>query len=486
MKRHALFVGVDNYADENIQDLHCAVNDATELAGFFKHRARFDRAEALPNPRNCEAILDRVYDMISGLGGGDEFLFFFAGHGIKTQDGHRLVCAGDKLNAVKHSWAGLPLERIKSETLGAFSRLFLLDACRTDVLATNRGVAGVMEQGTRDLIMGAATSANEDVGALTILCSCNDGECAGEILKHRHGLFSMAMLELLEEECSRGRRVFVTDDFVYNQIPTRMRALAEKSDMAFNQKPQKEGPPILLLDGFVVDGTVSATSSSTPMPPPGANGEDVVVEPTKTLSMQSLTGNVHVGNLAKLFVTNSCQGNVLIEHSGMLQCSVLTGDVTVSNAAKLQCSALTGDVTMKHGADLKCDGLCYGNIEAGDACDLSISRIIGNVHVGRVTDLICKGACYGDVIIGEAGSVRCEELKGNVLICANADLVCEGSLYGNVEIGTGGSLVCKGSLVGDIVNHGGSFEVLGKLQGKVTECLGVCGDAVVRKPSTPH
>jgi len=95
MKRHALFVGVDSYADRNIQDLHCAVNDATELAGFFKHRARFDRAEALPNPRACNDVLERVHDLLDGLGPGDEFLFFFAGHGIKTQDGHRLVCAGD-------------------------------------------------------------------------------------------------------------------------------------------------------------------------------------------------------------------------------------------------------------------------------------------------------------------------------------------------------------------------------------------------------
>ena len=102
MKRHALFVGVDSYADRNIQDLHCAVNDATELAGFFKHRACFDRAEALPNPRACDDVLERVHDLLDGLGPGDEFLFFFAGHGIKTQDGHRLVCAGDLLADVKH------------------------------------------------------------------------------------------------------------------------------------------------------------------------------------------------------------------------------------------------------------------------------------------------------------------------------------------------------------------------------------------------
>ena len=45
-----------------------------------------------------------------------------------------------------------------------------------------------------------------------------------------------------------------------------MRALAEKSDMAFNQKPQKEGPPILLLDGLVVDGTMPVAVSSYTMP----------------------------------------------------------------------------------------------------------------------------------------------------------------------------------------------------------------------------
>jgi hypothetical protein len=36
------------------------------------------------------------------------------------------------------------LEGLKFETAGNYNRLFLLDACRTDVLATNRGVVGAM------------------------------------------------------------------------------------------------------------------------------------------------------------------------------------------------------------------------------------------------------------------------------------------------------------------------------------------------------
>ncbi len=262
MRRYALFVGVDQYADKNIQDLRCAVNDATELAGFFKHRAGFDRAEALANPRNGEVVLERVCDMLDGLGGGDEFLFFFAGHGIKTLDGHRLVCAGDQLSDVKHSWAGLPLERLKANTSGAFDRLFLLDACRTDVHATHRGAGGAMEEGTRDLILGSAGRTSANGGELTIVCSCDDGECAGESLSFHHGLFTMAMLELLDEESRQGRCVRVTDDFVYGRLPERMRVLSGKSDMVFSQKPQKRGPAILILNGSEETSETAVKSAS--------------------------------------------------------------------------------------------------------------------------------------------------------------------------------------------------------------------------------
>ena len=41
MKRHALFVGVDKYADGHIPNLSCAVSDATDLHGFFKYGAGY-------------------------------------------------------------------------------------------------------------------------------------------------------------------------------------------------------------------------------------------------------------------------------------------------------------------------------------------------------------------------------------------------------------------------------------------------------------
>ena len=249
MKRHALFVGVNEYTDQNIQRLHCAVNDATELAGFFRYRANFDRAEVLPNPSNCDEVLSRVRALISGMGVGDELLFFFAGHGVMVGHDLRFVCKTDNLDAVKHAWSGLPLGQLKFETAGEFNRLFVLDTCRTDILATHRGVAGIMEGGTRDLYRVTACETDKECGSLTILCSCDEGECAGENLNSGHGIFSEALLEVLDEECNNGRKVLVNEDLVYKQIPDRMRALARKFSMEFNQRPQKEGPPIVILDG---------------------------------------------------------------------------------------------------------------------------------------------------------------------------------------------------------------------------------------------
>lgn len=49
MKRHALFVGVDQYTDGHIPNLACAVSDATDLHGFFKYGAGYDQVQLLPN-----------------------------------------------------------------------------------------------------------------------------------------------------------------------------------------------------------------------------------------------------------------------------------------------------------------------------------------------------------------------------------------------------------------------------------------------------
>ena len=96
MKRHALFVGVNNYADPSIQNLAFPSEDATELASVFRRLLKFDKVEKLINPAHSPDVEDAVEGMAQGLGPGDLFLFFFAGHGFRVKENHVLVCAKDK------------------------------------------------------------------------------------------------------------------------------------------------------------------------------------------------------------------------------------------------------------------------------------------------------------------------------------------------------------------------------------------------------
>ena len=74
-KRHALFVGVNDYADEAFRNLRYSLSDAVALSGAFA--ARGFEVEVLSNPK-ADAVLGAVERKASGLGPGDVFLFFFA------------------------------------------------------------------------------------------------------------------------------------------------------------------------------------------------------------------------------------------------------------------------------------------------------------------------------------------------------------------------------------------------------------------------
>ncbi len=116
MKRHALFVGINDYADASFKNLRYSMSDAAMLSGAFAARG-FDTA-VLTNPK-ADEILDSVEQKVAKLGPGDVFLFFFAGHGFTAQDGsHLLICADDRLAYLRHNRAGIPVDLLEEVTNG--------------------------------------------------------------------------------------------------------------------------------------------------------------------------------------------------------------------------------------------------------------------------------------------------------------------------------------------------------------------------------
>lgn len=234
MKRHALFVGVDQYADGHIPNLSCAVSDATDLHGFFKYGAGYNRVELLQNPAGKKDVLEAVRELTAGLGSGDFFLFFFAGHGFRVGENHVLVCAKDLYEDVKYEDDGLPLGQLKRRLSGSFDSALFLDACQSDILAT-RGGEGIAE---RDLSLIHETQKDEmHGGALTIVTSCDAGQTAAELSAARHGLFTMAMLDLLKSAQGAHVRIDLSDAFRV-RLGRKMGEIAARSGLPTNQRPR--------------------------------------------------------------------------------------------------------------------------------------------------------------------------------------------------------------------------------------------------------
>ena len=265
MKRHALFVGVDTYADGHIPNLSCAVSDATDLHGFFKYGAGYDRVELLPNPAGKKEVLGMVQELTSDLNSGDFFLFFFAGHGFRVGENHVLVCAKDLYEDVKYEDDGLPLGQLKRRLSGAFDSALLLDACQSDILAT-RGGEGIAE---RDLsLIHEAPPVRVGGGTLTIVTSCDAGQTAAELSERRHGLFTVAMLDLLKEAQKARVRLDLSDVFRMS-LGRRMGEIAARSGISTEQRPRFSctgDACFVLLDGVVQMALASQPSPSYHQP----------------------------------------------------------------------------------------------------------------------------------------------------------------------------------------------------------------------------
>ena len=86
MRRYALLVGVDTYADRAIPPLRFAERDAQALGRVLAERYGFEVRCLVGEEARREAILNvlgsgRLSEQAVPMQAGDQFLFFFAGHG---------------------------------------------------------------------------------------------------------------------------------------------------------------------------------------------------------------------------------------------------------------------------------------------------------------------------------------------------------------------------------------------------------------------
>ena len=198
MKRVAIFVGIDKYKN-GITSLNCAVSDAKALTSAFA-REQFDSVESLLNEEaHCETILEQVEKTILDLEAGDLFVFYFSGHGREVGNNHYLLGTSARSNAEFYQRGSLSIsELIAISNKPGINRLFILDCCRSNLLADRDGAFST--NAARDISLNKAVTPGADHTIIPplIINSCSTGERAFEDLNIKHGFFTSALLKSVD------------------------------------------------------------------------------------------------------------------------------------------------------------------------------------------------------------------------------------------------------------------------------------------------
>ena len=197
-KRYALCVGINDFMDKGIPRLKGARNDAAELAETLKKYAQFDTVvkmtddidpaydagHAYPSLVNIRA---RMAALSSQIRPEDLVVFFFAGHGIATEEGDGYLLVAD--TRVAQKWTtSLPVKEIVDWVgkLSVSKSLLLLDACR--VTMAKSGGRGLAETSLR-----AARYEQSRISA--VFYATKTGWSSYDDPNSDHGIFTRFLLE---------------------------------------------------------------------------------------------------------------------------------------------------------------------------------------------------------------------------------------------------------------------------------------------------
>jgi len=241
MKRRAVIVGMNHYADKSYAALRHAEGDAVRVEHFLRklEGALHFESIALCSGRADTEIHEAIRGAVNGLGPNDLFFFYFAGHGVQQigRSQHLLLCNNAIKDAIDtHNTNGtIPYDMLHGMTRGDFARVIVLDACRSSYVAGARGDdASARMRGSahiRSLVEGDSLAQRR--GASVTLWSCSDGEIAEE---HDHcggGLFTSALLAELESALEQRQPAPMGAEFMMS-VTARM---GELGDMLRLQQP---------------------------------------------------------------------------------------------------------------------------------------------------------------------------------------------------------------------------------------------------------
>ncbi|MEH2182374.1 SUMF1/EgtB/PvdO family nonheme iron enzyme [Nostoc sp.] len=191
-KNWAIAIGINQY--DYLQPLNYAKRDAQLMQEFLGNEAGFERIfffsddspnvagkSTRPTRTNLLRVLRQLFDN-PFMGAGDNFWFFFSGHGIRYADRDYLMpCDGDPED-IENTAIAINFVTERLRRCGADNVVLILDACRNEGKKTGEGIGRQTAQEARQQ------------GVISIF-SCIPQEYSYEIEALQQGAFTTALLE---------------------------------------------------------------------------------------------------------------------------------------------------------------------------------------------------------------------------------------------------------------------------------------------------
>ncbi len=190
-KNWAITIGVNQY--DYLQPLRYAKRDAQLMHDFFRDKVSFERVyfftddspdrdgkSTRPNRANLRRVLLELFKT-AFMDAGDNFWFFFSGHGMRHADKDYLIPSDGNPEDIEDTAIPISFVTERLRKCGADNVVLILDACRN--------------QGTRGQGVGRQTAeAARQTGVISIF-SCSPNEYSYEIEALQQGVFTSALLE---------------------------------------------------------------------------------------------------------------------------------------------------------------------------------------------------------------------------------------------------------------------------------------------------
>ena len=212
----AIAIGVNQY--DRLPSLKYAERDAQEMAAFwrsigFEFVQLFDsqQGDRLRQPTRANVIeLLRQIAANRSLTAGDNFWFFFSGHGMLDAEGRDYLMPMEA-SPMSVAETGIRVSYVVEQLrqCGADNVVLLLDACRDEGRSTGaKGAAGI----------GEDTANQGRLKGVVSIASCSRYESSYELEAVQHGAFTHALLEAFRSQ--RGYATVASlDRYLVDRVP---------------------------------------------------------------------------------------------------------------------------------------------------------------------------------------------------------------------------------------------------------------------------